>query len=131
MEYGFHSSPESREKSIDFKCKSNQIFGDVKLITMYLTAWDVSIFCNFSWEFITLRKTIRKYFIYISRPRRWQSGLEYWPRKRKVGCSNPSCDRPKSLTAQWPRVPSIGQTLQPFTGNGDVSIWVKNSRLGR
>ena len=21
--------------------------------------------------------------------------------------------------------------LQPFTGNGDVSIWVKNSRVGR
>ena len=23
------------------------------------------------------------------------------------------------------------QNLQPFTGNGDVSIWVKNSRVGR
>ena len=30
-------------------------------------------------------------------PRRWRSGLERSPRKRKVGCSNPSRDRPKSL----------------------------------
>ena len=29
------------------------------------------------------------------------------------------------------RVPSIGQNLQPFIGNGDVSIWVKNFRVGR
>ena len=28
-------------------------------------------------------------------------------------------------------VPSIGKNLQPFTANGDVSIWVKNSRMGR
>ena len=33
--------------------------------------------------------------------------------------------------AQWPLVPSIGQNLQPFTGNGDISIGVKNSRAGR
>ena len=26
---------------------------------------------------------------------------------------------------------SIGQNLQPFTSNGDVSIWVKNSRVKR
>ena len=25
---------------------------------------------------------------------------------------------------------SIGQNLHPFTGNGDVSIWVKNSQVG-
>ena len=25
----------------------------------------------------------------------------------------------------------IGPNLQPFTGNGDVSIWVKNSGVGR
>ena len=36
--------------------------------------------------------------------------------------------RLRSVTAQWPCVPSIGQHLQPFTGNGDVSIWVKNAR---
>ena len=29
-------------------------------------------------------------------PRRWRSGLERSPRKRKVGCSNPSRDRPGS-----------------------------------
>ena len=33
----------------------------------------------------------------ISGPRRWRSGLEHWFRKRIVGCSNPSCDRPMSL----------------------------------
>ena len=34
------------------------------------------------------------------------------------------------LTAQSrPWVPSIGQNLQPFTDNGDVSIWVKNARV--
>ena len=89
------------------------------------------------------------------------------PRKRKVGCSNPSRDIPKSLkqavTAPLPSaghlvwmsrvlgddhykriprgtlknphcstgVPSIGRNLQPFTGNGDFSKWVKNSRLGQ
>ena len=37
----------------------------------------------------------------------------------------------KTLTAQWPEVPSIGQILQPFTGNGDVSKCVKNSLVGR
>ena len=25
---------------------------------------------------------------------------------------------------------AIGQNLQPFTGNGDVSIWVKHSQVG-
>ena len=89
------------------------------------------------------------------------------PRKRKVGCSNPSRDIPKSLkqavTAPLPSaghlvwmsrvlgddhykriprgtlknphcstgVPSIGRNLRPFTGNGDFSKWVKNSRLGQ
>ena len=28
-------------------------------------------------------------------------------------------------------VPSIGQNLQPLTGNGGVSIWAKSSRVGR
>ena len=28
-------------------------------------------------------------------------------------------------------MPSIGKNLQPFTGNGDFSIRVKNSRVGR
>ena len=37
----------------------------------------------------------------------------------------------RTLTAQWPWVPSIGHNLKPFTGKGDVFIWVKNSRLGR
>ena len=27
-------------------------------------------------------------------------------------------------------MPSIGHNLQPFTDNGDVSIWVRNSRVG-
>ena len=36
--------------------------------------------------------------------------------------------RLNAITAQWPEVPSIGQNLQPFTGNGEV-ILVKNSRM--
>ena len=28
-------------------------------------------------------------------------------------------------------MPSTGQIVQPFPGNGDVSLWVKNSRVGR
>ena len=39
-------------------------------------------------------------------------------------CHSSDCTL-KNLTAQWPWMPSIGQNLQPFTGNGDVSIWVK------
>ena len=31
----------------------------------------------------------------------------------------------KNLTGQWPRMPSKSQIFQLFTGNGDVSIWVK------
>ena len=34
------------------------------------------------------------------------------------------------LTAQWPWMPSVGQNLHPFIGNVNVSIWVKNSRVG-
>ena len=33
-------------------------------------------------------------FVQIMSPRRWRSGLECHPRKRKVGCSNPIRDRP-------------------------------------
>ena len=39
--------------------------------------------------------------------------------------------RYRILTAQWPWVPSTGQTLKSFTDNGDISIWVKNYRVGR
>lgn len=35
----------------------------------------------------------------------------------------------KNLTAPWPWIPSIGQNEQPFTGDGDVYNWVKNSRV--
>ena len=46
---------------------------------------------------------------------------------RVSGCGrlkNPHCS-----TAQWSWVTSICQNLQPFTGNGDVTIWKKNSRV--
>ena len=36
-----------------------------------------------------------------------------------------------SFNAQWPCVPGMGQNLQSFTGDGYVSIWVKNSRVGQ
>ena len=39
--------------------------------------------------------------------------------------------RLRTLTAQWPLVPSIGQNLQPFTSIGDVSICMKKYRVGR
>ena len=39
--------------------------------------------------------------------------------------------RQRTLTTLWPWVPSTCHNLQPFTGNGDVSIWVKNIRVGR
>ena len=38
--------------------------------------------------------------------------------------------RSKTLATQWPWVPSIGQNLQSFTGNRDVSIWVKKISSG-
>ena len=36
----------------------------------------------------------------------------------------------ETITAQLPWVSSIGQNLQHLAGNGDVSIWLKNSRMG-
>ena len=39
--------------------------------------------------------------------------------------------RKRTLTAQWLWEPSIGQNLHPFTGNGDVSMSVKNPQVGR
>ena len=39
--------------------------------------------------------------------------------------------RKRTVTSQWPRVPSIGQHFQPFIGNGNVSKRVKDSRVGR
>ena len=83
-----------------------------------------------------------------SEPTRWRSQLERSPRMRKVGCSNPSHDRPKSskqvvidslLNAKqqvleddhFKRMPraawhsSCGTGKK--TGNGDVSIFVKTS----
>ena len=47
-------------------------------------------------------------------------------RSRNISVTGPR----RCLTAQWQRVPSIGQNLKPFTGNGDVYIRVKNSRMG-
>ena len=35
------------------------------------------------------------------------------------------CSMLKNPTAEWPFVPSKDHILQPFTCNGDVSIWVK------
>ena len=46
-------------------------------------------------------------------------------------CVTVGVARERTLTAQWPWVPSIGQNLQPFTGHGDVSMWLKNSWLGQ
>ena len=92
-------------------------------------------------------------------PRRLHSRFESSHRKRKVECSNPSGDKPKSFkhVVIAPRLhgqtfgnrcechESLEKTIinecpvsqlvchanQHFTGNGDVSIWVKNSQAGR
>ena len=58
------------------------------------------------------------YLSFTDEPRRQRSGLELWPRKLKVGCSNPSRDIPKSLkqVATAP-LPCIRQALGvSFTG---------------
>ena len=39
--------------------------------------------------------------------------------------------RLRTPTSEWPWVPIIGQNLPPFTGNVNVSIWVKNFIMGR
>ena len=49
------------------------------------------LFSSYCYDFLTLG-----YFGQHHLPRRWRSGLERWPRQRKVGCSNPSRDKPKS-----------------------------------
>ena len=93
----------------------------------------------------------------LFKPRRWRTRIERLPRIRKFGCSNTSRDSPPLPNARnrckchgsslsdapchsrcgtlknphWPCVASIGQNLKPFIVNGDVSIWVKNSRKGR
>ena len=46
------------------------------------------------WVFVILDLTQKDTH---SRPLRWCSRLERWPRKLKVGCSTPWCDVPKTL----------------------------------
>ena len=45
--------------------------------------------------------TIILFVTWDRKPRLWRSGLERSPRKRKVGCSNPSCNIPKLLKHKW------------------------------
>ena len=35
----------------------------------------------------------------------------------------------RTVTAQWPRVPSIGQNLKPYTSNGNVSMFSVYSNI--
>ena len=42
-----------------------------------------------------------------------------------------SVARSRTLTAQWPWMPSMGQNVKPFIGNGDVSLCVRKCRVGR
>ena len=37
----------------------------------------------------------------------------------------------KNAIAQRPLVPNLNKKLDPFTGNGDQTIGVKNSQVGR
>ena len=99
-------------------------------------------------------------------PRRWHSGLQRSPCKRKVCCSISSRDRPRmwqlhcrtldsrcechrddhykrtprgtvgvarqgTFTVQWTWESNIVNICSPFTDSGDVSKWVRNSRVGR
>ena len=50
---------------------------------------------------------------------------------KRLLCVKVDVESYRTLTAQWLWVPSLGQNLQPLTGNGDVSVLVKNSRVGR
>ena len=46
-----------------------------------------------------------------------------------VPCHN-RCGNLKN-NAQWSWVPEKGEHFKPFSGNDDVSMWVKHSRVGR
>ena len=51
-------------------------------------------------EHFHVRGTLNREVLFVpntAKPRRWRSGLERSPRKRKIGCSNPSSDKPKSF----------------------------------
>ena len=39
--------------------------------------------------------------------------------------------REKNAIVQRPFVPNLNKNLDPFTSNGDLTIGVKNSRVGR
>ena len=41
---------------------------------------------------------------------------------KRMTCVTVDVARLRTLTAQWQRVPSIGQNLQPFTRIGDISM---------
>ena len=61
----------------------------------------------------------------------WLKYCQYGVILHPINQSTVSVARWRTLNAQWPWVSNIGQNLQAFTGNGDVSIWVENSsRMG-
>ena len=55
---------------------------------------------------------------FMAQPWRWHSGLERSTRKRKVGCSNPSRDRPKSLKQGCPVSNRVWHAIEPSLLNG-------------
>ena len=56
-------------------------------------------------------------------------GDDYYKQMPRVTC-RVIVTRYRTPIARWPWVPSKGQHLQPFNGNGDFSIWVNGSRVG-
>ena len=60
----------------------------------------------------------------INRQQVWVSRDDHYKRMSRVTVG---VARLRTLTAQWPWVLSVGQILQPFTGNGDVTMSEKLS----
>ena len=104
------SSRKHKTASSNIQQKSSQLaierFGCVSPQNTFLRREGIYInahICMFISRIFCLRWKLRRIFLNLFKilhrgwPRRWRSGLERSPRKRKVGCSNPGRKRPKSL----------------------------------
>ena len=77
-------------------------------------------------EYVLLRPIIRKKNNLIFNCYKKSLGDDHYKRMSRdtVGVAHQ-----RTLTAKWPWVPSIGQNLQPFTGNGDVSLYIYSEKF--
>ena len=73
------------------------------MLTFQIVMLNCHLFISTCQKNTITASTLMNYYTIIllafrwGQPRRWRSGLERSPLKRKVGCSNPSFNRPKSL----------------------------------